>query len=159
LRILLAGLLLAAGAAIAQGKFSELTASDEFRLNKQRAVVLAELSKRYGAKGLTGKAADIPLLQRLLDDKVFGATQTYELQSIGVAFGDVLANDLGMRWVVVSDEYGTDPTLRYKDTTIQVNALTMISRRVEDGQPLDLEAIRRGVRSNINEILKSGDFK
>ena len=159
MRILLAGLLLAAGAAMGQGTFSELTPSDQLRLNKQRAVVLAELSKRYGAKGLTGTPADLHHLQRLIDDKVFNKAQTWELQSLGVAFGDVLANDLGMHWVIVTDEYGIDPTLRYRDTSIQVNPLAMISRRVEDDVPVNFEAIRQGVHSRITEILKSGDFK
>ena len=159
MRAVVAGLLLAAAAAIAQGKFADLTASDQVRLNKQRAVVLSELARRYGAQRLTGAPSDLPLLQRLVDDNVFGKTQTWELQALGVAFGDVLANDLGMRWVVVTDEYGTDPTLRYRDTSIQVNALTMISNRIEDGKPVDLEDIRQGVRREIDRILKSGDYK
>lgn len=159
MRILLAGLLLAAATATAQSRFSELTPSDRIRLNKQRAVVLGEISKRYGAKGLTGTPADLPQLQRLVDDKVFNKAQTWELQSLGVAFGDVLANDLGMHWVIVSDEYGIDPTLRYRDTSIQVNPLAMISRRMEDDVPVNFEAIRQGVRGRITEILKSEDYK
>jgi hypothetical protein len=39
---------------------------------------------------------------------------------------------------MVTDEYGTDPTLRFKKTTIQINALTMISKRVEMDEPVSL---------------------
>jgi hypothetical protein len=57
---------------------------------------------------------DLPVLQRLIDDRAFSKTQTYELQSLGIAFGDVLASELRLQWVMVTDEYGTDPTLRFK---------------------------------------------
>jgi hypothetical protein len=32
----------------------------------------------------------------------------------------VLASELPLRWVMVTDEYGTDPTLRFKETTLQI---------------------------------------
>jgi len=32
---------------------------------------------------------------------------------------------------MVTDEFGTDATLRFKDTTLQVSALTMSSKRIE----------------------------
>ena len=38
---------------------------------------------------------------------MFSAAQIYEMQSIGVAFGDVLARELGLRLVIVTDEFGT----------------------------------------------------
>jgi hypothetical protein len=112
-------------------KFSELSIDDAVRLERQRVLVEAEAKKRYGTPQLTRTKTDLPVLQRLIDDRAFSKTQTYELQSLGVAFGDVLASELPLRWMMVTDEFGTDPTLRFKDTTIQVNALTMISKRVE----------------------------
>jgi hypothetical protein len=39
---------------------------------------------------------------------------------------------------MVTDEFGTDPTLRLKKTTIQINALTMISKRVERDEPVSV---------------------
>ena len=83
---------------------------------------------RYGTIGLTRTKKDLPILQRLLEDQAFKKSQTYELQRLGVAFGDVLASEFSLRWVMRTDEYGTDPTLRFKNTSINVNALTMISK-------------------------------
>ena len=34
---------------------------------------------------------------------------------------------------MITDEYGTDPTLRFKNTSTNINALTMISKRVLSG--------------------------
>ena len=120
-------------------KFTELSPEGSARLEQQRAVVAAAAKQRYGATGLTKTKSDLPVLQKLIDDRVFNNAQTYELQSLGVAFGDVLASELPLRWVMVTDEYGTDPTLRFKETTIQINALTMISERVERNEPVSVQ--------------------
>ena len=74
----------------------------------------------------------------MIDDNAFSKTQTYELQSLGVAFGDVFASELPVSWAMVTDEYGTDPPLRYKDKPVNVNALTMISKRVERDEVVNL---------------------
>ena len=109
-----------------------------------------------GVLGQLGTAADLPVLQRLIDDKVFSQTQTYELQSLGVAFGDVLATELPLRWVVVTDEYGTDPTLRFKATTVQINVLTMISKRIERGENVNLRELLRITREQLTSLSESG---
>jgi Domain of unknown function (DUF3806) len=137
-------------------KFSELSQEDRTRLEQQRAVVAAAAKQRYGTSSLTRTAADLPVLQRLIDDKVFSQTQTYELQSLGVAFGDVLATELPLRWVVVTDEYGTDPTLRFKATTVQINVLTMISKRIERGENVNLRELLRITREQLTSLSESG---
>ena len=66
------------------------------------------------------------------------SNRCHELQCLGVVFGDVLASELPLRWVMISDEYGTDATLRLKNTSTNINALTMISKRVERDEPVDV---------------------
>jgi hypothetical protein len=134
-------------------KFTELSTEDSVRLEHQRALVAAEVKRRYG-KALTRTKRDLPILQDLIDDGVFTKSQTYELQSLGVAFGDVLANELPLRWVMVTDEFGTDPTLRFKQTTLQVNAPTMISKRVERDEPVDLSYLLRATREQLGKAWK-----
>ena len=119
-------------------KFSELSHEDSGRLDQQRALVAAAAKQRYGTAALSRTKRDLPVIQRLLDDKAFKKAQTYELQCLGVAFGDVLASELSLRWVMITDEYGTDPTLRFKNTSININALTMISKREERDEPVDV---------------------
>jgi len=132
-------------------KFSELTHEDRERLDRQRAIVVAAAKLRYGMAALTKTMKDLPVLQRLLDDSVFQKSQPYELQSLGVAFGDVLAGELSLRWVMITDEYGTDPTLRFKNTSLNVNALTMISKRVERDEPVDVFGLLRQTREAISK--------
>jgi hypothetical protein len=63
--------------------------------------------------------------------------------------GDVLASELPLRWVIVTDEFGTDPTLRFKQTTVQINALTMISKRVERDETVNLTYLLRVTREQL----------
>ena len=132
-------------------KFSELSKDDAARLEQQRAVVAAA-AKRSGTASLTGTKSDLPVLQRLIDDKVFKKSQTYELQCLGVVFGDVLTSELPLRWMMVTDEYGKDPTLRFKKTTVQIHALTMISRRIERGEHVDVSELLRTTREQLAQI-------
>jgi hypothetical protein len=138
-------------------KFSELSYEDRTRLAQQRAIVTAAAKQRYGTSILKKTVADLPVLQRLIDDKVFNKKQTYELQSLGIAFGDVLENELPLRWVMVTDEYGTDPTLRFKGTTVQINALTMISKRVEKDQNVNLSELLRITPEELTRISQNGN--
>ena len=132
-------------------KFNELSESDRARLDQQRELVAATAKRKYGTSELTKTAADLGVLQRLVDDRAFDKTQTYELQSLGVAFGDVLASELPLRWAMVSDEYGTDPTLRYKDGAVNINALTMISKRVERGESVNLVRLLEITREQLRQ--------
>lgn len=135
-------------------KFSELSREDNDRLNQQRALVAATAKQRYGTAALTRTKDDLTVLQRLLNDHVFKKTQTYGLQSLGVVFGDVLAGELSLRWVMITDEYGTDPTLRFKNTTININAVTMISKRVERGESVDVLRLLQQNREALVEAEK-----
>jgi hypothetical protein len=140
--------------AAAKSTFSELTSADRQRLDQQRAVVAHVAKERYGTSPPTRTQKDLPILQRLLDDRVFKKSQAYELQSLGVVFGDVLASEFPLRWVMITDEYGTDPTLRFKDTSVNINALTMISKRVERDEAVDVSVLLRMTRDALSEAGK-----
>jgi hypothetical protein len=133
-------------------KFTKLTRDDSARLEQERAVVAAIAKQRYGTMAITGTKSDLPVLQRLIDEKVFAKSQTYDLQCLGVTFGDVLTSELPLRWVMITDEYGTDPTLRFKKTTLQINALTMISKRVERDAHVDVSELLRITRQQLAQI-------
>jgi hypothetical protein len=140
-------------------EFSKLTLEQEQRLQRQRAFILSAARSRYGTAIFTRTKTDLPVLQHLVDDHAFNSAQTFELQSLGVVFGDVLARELGLHWELVTDDYGTDPVLRYGTAQVQVAALTMISKRVEDGKPVDLADLVEGVKGTLKELKESGSYK
>ncbi len=84
-----------------------------------------------------------------------GTDQTYDLQSLGLIFGQVfLQRHQGFDWWMVEDEYGRDPALRYKETSLLLFPLTMISKRLEDGEEFDLEELFNGLSANVAEIIE-----
>lgn len=77
------------------------------------------------------------------------ADETWKLQSLGIVFGDVLARVTGAEWVQVDDERGTDAALRFGGPDDLAFPLTMISRRVEAGEEVDVLELFRAVATTI----------
>jgi hypothetical protein len=50
---------------------------------------------------------------------------------------------------MITDEYATDPTSRFKNTNLNINALTMISKRIENDERVDVFSLFQ----NNNEAL------
>jgi len=118
---------------IAQRKrISPLTAHDERQMGEQRSKV-EELARRHVGTPLTGGASreDLRILQEILDKQVLSRDQTWELQALGVALGDVMAEQLGLTWVAIEDELGRSRALRFRESEDLIFPVTMISKRVE----------------------------
>jgi hypothetical protein len=62
-----------------------------------------------------------------------------------VAFGDVLASELPLRWVMVTDEY----RLAFQGEALQSNALMMISKRVERDEAVSVSELLRTTREQL----------
>jgi len=136
-------------------QFFALERDDLLHLEKQRAFV-HELTRRLDlSPTFSGGVTDLQLLQNIVDSKALSPDQTWELQSLGIVLGDIFAKQFGLRWVIVEDEYGRDPALRFSSTSNLVFPLTMISKRVEDVRTVDLHAIYEGVSDCIAEFNES----
>jgi hypothetical protein len=138
-------------------EFTEPGDEDIQRLARQVALV-SELASRLGLATPDGTDADLDVIQAILDSGELDAAQTYELQSLGVAFGSVLVSAVdGLDWAIVHDEYGSDPTLRYRNTTLCINVLTTISKRIEDGENVDVRELFDGLQGALQgAILEMG---
>ncbi len=80
-----------------------------------------------------------------------GADETWKLQALGIVLGDVLATVTGAHWVEAVDEAGTDPALRFGGPDDVAFPMTMISKRVEAGQDVDVLELFRVVATGIEE--------
>lgn len=127
---------------------SELTPLDRQYMIHQRAS-LDDLARRHLGQGFLGqKDRDLELLQRLLDRGLVRAEQTAELQAMGMIMGELLADELGMHWVVYEDKLGRSRALRYRETDNYLFPMTMISRRQEAANQTRVEDIyQRAVAS------------
>lgn len=92
------------------------------------------------------------LLDTILKSNWIESPETVKLQSFGVTLGDIFVQDMNFNWMQVEDEYGTDPAIQLPDTTILLFPLTMISKRIEAGQEVDIYHLYEGVKEMVNEI-------
>jgi hypothetical protein len=113
-------------------------------LEKQRAVVIRYL-RPESLPGYQTAVGKLGTLQALLEAEVFAPDQTYELQCMGIVLGDAFVQHHGFEWVTVEDEYGRDPALRFPKTSVLIFPLTMISKRIERGEAIDVFEVFNGV--------------
>lgn len=131
-----------------------LSAEDILRLETQRSVITKFLADDDSRSKFQSAAGKLGTLRALLDQKAFQPTQTYELQCMGVVLGDAFVQEMGMEWVIVEDKHGSDPAVRLPGTSVLIYPITMISRRVEQRQTVDVFDLFNGVADEI-EILRN----
>jgi Domain of unknown function (DUF3806) len=85
-----------------------------------RAVVHADqvIEQATGSK-MDGTRNDLALIQALLDRGLIEREATYTLQALGLAFGRAFIHEnANFDWWMVEDEYGRDPAIRYKRSSL-----------------------------------------
>jgi hypothetical protein len=108
---------------------------------------------------LDGTFNDLALMQRVLDQAVVEPEATYTLQAFGLAFGRVFLNQFpDYDWWMVEDEFGRDPAIRYKETSLLVFPMTMISKRMEDGDAFDVTELFDGLAKQLAELIEEGVY-
>jgi hypothetical protein len=135
---------------------SPLTAMEIVQLDRQRKVVSKILRESHDLYLLPKIRSDLATLQHLVDDKGFSIHQKHEWSCIGVAFGDVLANELGLDWVTHCDEHGAEPALNLANTSITVFPRTMILKRVEKGERVDLAFLLERIQETVDDMRSKG---
>lgn len=114
----------------------------------------SELVSEATGLALAGTVADLAALQKVIDSKIVEPEATYSLQALGLAFGKVfIGTQTNYDWWMVEDEYGRDPAIRYKQTTLLLFPKTMISKRIEDGEQVDVVEIFEGLKETVREVL------
>jgi hypothetical protein len=139
-------------------RIEPLNEDDLARICKQREVIErflggdAENLRRYQFA-----AGKLGLLRALLERSVFQPTQIYELQCMGIVLGDALVQHCGVEWRAVEYEGGRDPCVQVPGTTIVLFPLTMISKRVERGEQVDVFDLFNMSGAKIEELLHVAD--
>jgi len=142
-----------AGAAFAapRPEFLPLDLLDSERAEAQRREVM-ELARRHIGPPLTRGLEDLRILQTIVDRELLESDDTFALQALGVVLGDVMVEQLPLEWVIVKDEHGRSRAVRYRDTIHVFFPVTMISRRLEGGAAVDVQALYDGVAERVAEL-------
>lgn len=80
-------------------------------------------------------------------------SETLKLQCLGVTLGDAFVQGAGLTWVMVEDETGRDPALAVEGTSLLLFPLTMISKRIEAGEAVDVYDLYMGMCGKVRELL------
>lgn len=123
-----------------------------------RALIHADqvISEALGSK-LNGSRADLLLIQKLLDAGTVEREATYTLQALGLAFGKVfIKENADYDWWMVQDEFGRDPAIRYKQSSLLAYPRTMISKRIEDGESVNVTELFDGLCRRMDDLVVKG---
>ncbi len=99
----------------------------------------------------------LQLLDSILNSGWIEKSETLKLQCLGVTLGDAFAQGLSLEWIEVKDEFGTDPALELPNTTIIIFPLTMISKRIEKDEFVDIYELYTGLKKKLLEIKQELD--
>jgi Domain of unknown function (DUF3806) len=137
-------------------KIGALSQDDTAHNERQRGWVRDhyEEGARHRYDSVEGK---IELLDTIIKSDWIAADETWKLQSLGVTFGDVLVQKLGLNWVAVDDDVGRDRGLQDPETTILLFPVTAISKRIESGESVDVRALIDFFCEKIVELRKEAD--
>ena len=106
---------------------------------------------------LDGSSADLVRLQQILDSMVIDGETASTLESLGIAFGTVFVNENpGYDWWMVQDEYGRDPAIRYERSSLLAHPKTMLSKRIEDGDKVDVLDLYNGLQKRLAQLIADG---
>jgi len=92
-----------------------------------------------------GPEGKVRLLQKIVDSGEIPADETVQLQCLGTYLGYAIVEKTNWEWKVVEDEYGTDLAIQVPDKKAWIFPVTMISKRIEDGEVVDVSDLFNGV--------------
>ena len=106
---------------------------------------------------MDGTRADLALIQRLLDTGTIERESTYTLQALGLAFGRAFVNEnKAFDWWIVRDGPGRDPVLRYRDSNLLAFPKTMLSKRIREGEALDVVGLFDQLTDRLSQLIADG---
>ena len=78
--------------------------------------------------------ADLDQIQFMLDDGVFDADGSEDLDAFGVVLGNVFHACTSMKWAVVTNEFGRNIAVHDPGIGFTLYPVQMIAKRVQDGR-------------------------
>ena len=129
----------------------EPSLGQQFLMSSQRRDIEDLIARHLGVLRLQGDKSDLRLLQGLVESRAVRPEDVRTWQGMGIVFGDILAKELGLRWVSYEDDLGVSKALRWKDTDNYVFPVTVFSKRVGFNEKIDVAEIFARIESTLIE--------
>jgi len=108
--------------------------------------------------GNAGEASLAGRLQKVFDGLHSGTIDKAMAQKAGLAFGVLLRQEIGgLHWKTLMDDDGATLCLRYKDLNVVVFPISMIWKRVERGERIDVSELTAGTTNAIERLIREMD--
>jgi hypothetical protein len=135
-----------------EAEFQPLPAGMLEHMQSRRALLHAWIAHSFPGDELRHTAADFDLLQRIVDAGILTAEDVADWEAMGIAFGDGLTTLVpGLAWAQVTDQFGTDAVLRYRQTSLQIGVVTMLLKRAEEDEAIDIAHMAQWLQAFIEE--------
>lgn len=128
----------------------ELNVGQQFTLDRKRRELTNLMYRHLGIRRLAGNSDDLKIIQQVIDKKMLTRDKVQAWQSLGIVFGDILVNELGLRWVSYEDKHGVSKALRWRNTENYVFPVTVFSKRNRFKEQLDVNAIYDKLHGEVN---------
>lgn len=79
--------------------------------------------------------------------------------AVGLAFGQTIVSEGNYEWVRVEDQYGSETVLSPNGYSLILSPISMIQKRMDDGESVDLSELREQATSVIVHKIENGELK
>ncbi|MDN3639687.1 DUF3806 domain-containing protein [Simiduia curdlanivorans] len=115
-----------------RANISELSWTDKQYMASQIQKVDELVRGEFGGQ-LHESTSDLDLLQRIVNRGVVEKADVQTQQALGMALGNVIAKETGMKWYAYKDSSGRNRALCVAETEHCLFPVTMLSRRMSVG--------------------------
>lgn len=130
----------------------DLTLGQQFILDSRRQEIKSLIAMKLVMPDLEDKPDILDILQRVVDEQLIPVSDVKNWQSLGIIFGDLLAEEMDMIWVSYTDELGESKALQWKKTMNFVFPITLFSKRNQFGTPVNMQQIYLKIKSQVAEF-------
>jgi len=130
-------------------RIAEFREIDREYLRVARERINQRCSNSFGTRFRGDKHHDLPLLQRLLDERRVTREELALLQGMGVILGDILRKEYPLDWVRYIDAEGSSRALQLRHQQHFIFPITAISRRAAVDAPVDVKTIYQNMRDPV----------
>lgn len=114
-----------------------------------------QISEDLTKQQMDGSMNDLDRLQAIIDSGKITADLTLDLQTLGIIFGRVFVNEMpDFDWWIVEDEHGKGACLRYKETNLLVYPQTILSKRIEEGENMNVKEFYFDLKQNLEKVIQ-----
>ena len=137
-------------------KITALSPADGAQLTRQRSHIESFLATDDSRRSYKEPQGKLGTIQAILDADLFSPDQAYELECLGVVLADAFVQGLGMEWIIVEDEIGRNASIRVPNSSIILFPLTMIRKRIIQGERVDVFNLFNNAARNVHELRLRG---